>query len=127
MKFNKNIDYKWFKESIGFTNFLTYEEIVFNPIQMRLFRRAHSWGTKKLSSLKSVTYILQWWNWHTYTLPIEDPKKYINHVRHLLSSANISNFLLEISKFCYIKKYRCRLYFDTLFISYKFFSLERFF
>ena len=25
-------------------------------------------------------------------------------------------FLLEISKFCYIKKYRYRLYFDTLFL-----------
>ena len=30
-----------------------------------------------------------------------------------LSSADISSFSLEISKFCYIKKYRYRLYFDA--------------
>ena len=40
-------------------------------------------------------------------------KKYINHVTHLLSSADISIFSPEISKFCYIKKYKYRLYFDT--------------
>ena len=35
---------------------------------------------------------------------------YINHLyeSHSLSSANISIFLLEISKFCYIRKYRYR-------------------
>ena len=40
-------------------------------------------------------------------------KKCINHLTHLLSSADISIFSLEISKFCYIKKYRYRLHFDT--------------
>ena len=40
-------------------------------------------------------------------------QKYINHVIHFLISADICNFLPEIIKFCYIKKYRCRLYFDT--------------
>ena len=33
-------------------------------------------------------------------------QKHINLVTHPLSSADISIFLLEISKFCYIKKYR---------------------
>ena len=37
----------------------------------------------------------------------------MNHVTHTLSSAEISNFSLEISKFCYIKKYMYRLHFDT--------------
>ena len=32
---------------------------------------------------------------------------------HLLISADISIFSLEISKFCYIKKYRYRLHFDA--------------
>ena len=35
---------------------------------------------------------------------------------HPLNSADISIFLLEISKFCYIKEYKYRLYFDTLFL-----------
>ena len=33
-----------------------------------------------------------------------------------MNSADISIFLLEIRKFCYIKKYKYRLYFDTLFL-----------
>ena len=40
----------------------------------------------------------------------------MNHVTHLLSSADISNFSLEVSKFCYIKKYMYRLRFDTKFL-----------
>ena len=35
---------------------------------------------------------------------------------HPLSSADISIFSPEISKFCYIKKYRYRLHFGTLFL-----------
>ena len=35
---------------------------------------------------------------------------------HPLSSADIRIFSPEISKFCYIKKYRYRLYFDALFV-----------
>ena len=35
----------------------------------------------------------------------------MNHVTHSLSSADISIFSLEISKFCNIKKYRYRLHF----------------
>ena len=37
----------------------------------------------------------------------------MNHVTHPLSSADISNFSMEISKLCYIKKYMYRLHFDT--------------
>ena len=43
-------------------------------------------------------------------------KKYVNHVIRSLSSADISIFSLEMSNFCYIKKYRYRLYFYTLFL-----------
>ena len=39
----------------------------------------------------------------------------MNHVTHPLSSADISNFLTEISKFYYIKKYMYRFHFDTKF------------
>ena len=34
----------------------------------------------------------------------------MNHVTHHLSSADISNFSSEISKFCYIRKNRYRLH-----------------
>ena len=40
----------------------------------------------------------------------------MNHVTNPLSSANISNFSQEISKFYYIKKYGYRLHFDTPFL-----------
>ena len=40
----------------------------------------------------------------------------MNHVTHLLSSADISNFSSQISKFCYIRKYMYRLHFDTKFL-----------
>ena len=39
----------------------------------------------------------------------------MNHVTHLLSSADISNFLTAIRKFFYTKKYMYRLHFDTKF------------
>ena len=41
----------------------------------------------------------------------------MNHVTHHLSSADISIFLQEISKFCYIKKYRYRFRLDTYFLT----------
>ena len=40
-------------------------------------------------------------------------KKYMNHVTQPLSSADISIFSLEITKFCYIRKYIYRLEFRT--------------
>ena len=45
---------------------------------------------------------------------------YLNHVTHPLSSGDISIVSSEINKFCYIKKYRYRLNFDTLFLHYFF-------
>ena len=40
----------------------------------------------------------------------------MNHVTHDLSSADISIFSPEISKFCYIRKYKYRLHFDIQFL-----------
>ena len=40
----------------------------------------------------------------------------MNHVTQPENSPEISIFLPEISKFCYIKKYRYRWYFDTQFL-----------
>ena len=41
------------------------------------------------------------------------PTKYRNHMIHTLSSANISIFSPEISKFWFTKNYLYRLHFDT--------------
>ena len=40
----------------------------------------------------------------------------MNHVTYPLSSADISIFSLKIRKFFYIKKYRYKMYFDSLFL-----------
>ena len=42
---------------------------------------------------------------------LKKTQKYMNHVTHLLSSADISIFSSEIGRFCYIRKYRYRLHF----------------
>ena len=59
-------------------------------------------------------------------------KKYLNHVTHSLSWADISIFSSEISKFCYIRKYRYRLHFGakflfflTFFESWKIFLIKK--
>ena len=41
--------------------------------------------------------------WHIYTLPKEDPKKYMNHVTHPLSSAEISIFYRKSANFAVSK------------------------
>ena len=81
---------------------------------MGLFGAAHGWKGQKGSPLSKICHTS--YNaeiWHSYTLLKEDPKKYMNHVTHPLSYADISIFLPEISKFCYIRKYKYRLHFDT--------------
>ena len=69
-----------------------------------------------LYSLKSLTHILQWWNLAQLYLTQRRCKKYMNHVTYPLSSTDINIFSPEISKFCYIKKHRYRLHFDTWFL-----------
>ena len=88
----------------------------FNPIQDGLFRDCSRLGGSQKGgggSLKSVTHILQWWNLAQIYLTQRRSKAHMNHVTHHLSSADISLFSTEITKFCFIKKYTYRLYFDT--------------
>ena len=73
-------------------------------------------GPKTSPPLKSVTHILQSWTLPQLYYTQKRSKKYINHVIHPLSSADISNFSPEISKFCYIKKCMYRLHIDTKFL-----------
>ena len=81
--------------------------------RMGFFGANHGCGGKRPPPLKPVTHILQWWNLAQLYLTQRRSKKCMNHMTHSLGSADISIFLPEISKFCYIKKYRYRLYFDT--------------
>ena len=88
---------------------------VLTLFRMGIFRAAHGWrGAKRPPSLKSVTHILQW-NLAQLYLTLRTSKKNMNHVTCALSSADISIFSPEISRFCYIKKYRYRLHFSTKF------------
>ena len=88
-----------------------------NPIQDEIFRCCSRMGRgaeqKDPLALKSVRHILQWWNLPQLYLTQRRSKKHMNHLTNPLSSADISIFSPEISKFCYIKKYRYRLQFDT--------------
>ena len=62
-------------------------------LRMSLFGVAHGWGVKApISSLKSVTHILQWYNLAQVSLTKGRSKKHINHVTHHLSPADISIF-----------------------------------
>ena len=82
--------------------------------RMGFFWAAYGWGgTFWPPSLKSVTHILQWWNLAQLYLTSGKSQKYIYHVTHPFSSADINIFSPEISKICYIKKWRYRLDFDT--------------
>ena len=86
------------------------KKAMFNPIQDGPFRGcSRKVEAKKNPSLKSKVICYNYETGHNYTLPKEDPKKYINHVTHPLSSADISISSTEVSKFCYIKNCRCRL------------------
>ena len=83
-----------------------------NPIQDGSFRGCSRMGgeAKRSPSLNLCRISYNDETWQTYTLT----KK--NHVTHSFSSADISIFIPEIRKFCYIKKCRYRLYSNTFFL-----------
>ena len=75
---------------------------VFNPIQDGLFRGCSRMGRgskKAPPSLKFITHILQWWNLAQLYLTQRRSKKYMNHVTHPLSSADISIFHRKSANF----------------------------
>ena len=80
-------------------------------IRMGFFGAAHRWWERVAPSLISVTPTMM--KLGTVLPYPKKIKKNLSHVTHPLSSADISSFSPEISKFCYIKKYRYRLHFDT--------------
>ena len=85
---------------------------------MDIFGAAHSWGVEDVGGKKTPLPKIC----HTYptkmklgtAIPcVTRIQKYMNQVTQPLSSTDISIFSLEISKLCYMKKYRYRLHFDT--------------
>ena len=67
----------------------------FNSIQDGRFRDCSRMrgNQKSPPSLKAITHIIQWLN-------LAQLKKYMNHVTHHLTSADISIFSPKISNFC---------------------------
>ena len=88
-------------------------QLVLTLFMMGIFGAAHGWGGQKCPFPKICHTYPTMMKLGTVTLTQRRSKKYINHVTQPLSSADISIFSPKISKFCYIKKYRYRLHFDT--------------
>ena len=82
---------------------------------MGLFVATHGWRLKVPLSKICYTYPHTDEIWYSYNSP-KNIQKYINHVTNSLSSADISIFSPKSSNFCYIKKYREKLYFNTSFL-----------
>ena len=87
--------------------------------RMGLFWTAHGLSRGKGGGVKKVPFSKIC---HTYpklmklgtVIPhLRMIQKYINHVKHPSSSADINIFSRKISNFCFIKKYRYRLHFKT--------------
>ena len=84
---------------------------------MDFFGAAHGWGKAKKAPLPKLCHVYPTMMKLGTVIPHQKrSKKFMNHVTHPLSSADISNFSQEIRKFCYIKKYMYRLHFDTKFL-----------
>ena len=114
--------YLFFISYIYFTNIFnpfltrTFFDIVLTPFRMGLFGDAYRFrGAKRpLPPLPRIcqTYprMLKLGTVVSYLKKIE---KYINHLAHRMSSADISISSLEINNFCYIMKYKYRLHLNT--------------
>ena len=94
---------------------MQYLKICLTLFRMGFFGAAHGWRGPKRPPLPKIcpTYpaMMKLGTVISYPKKIQ---KYMNHVAQLLSSAGISIFSSEISKFCYIKKYRYRLHIDCI-------------
>ena len=90
----------------------------FNPLQDGHFRGCSRMGGPKSSPpLPKICHRYPTMMKLATVIPyLKKIRKIYDHMTHTLSSADISIFALEISKFCYIKKYKYRLHFDTSFL-----------
>ena len=88
--------------------------------RMGFFGTAHEWGAKKSPppNLKICHTYPTLMKLGTVVPCLKKIQKYINHVAHLLSSADTSIFSPKISNFCYIRKYSYRLHFNEWFLDF---------
>ena len=81
---------------------------------MGIFGAAHGWGGGQKRPLPKICQRYPKMMKPGTAIPyLNKIKKNMNPVTHSPSSANISIFSPQISKFSYLKKYKCRLHFDT--------------
>ena len=78
----------------------------------RLWKEVNKWLSKGMSNI-FLTLSRMGIYWVVMNVGGKKVQNYINHVIHLLGSADHSIFSLETSNFCYIKKYRHKLHFNT--------------
>ena len=79
--------------------------LVLTRFRMGIFGVAHGrWGAKRTSPPKSCDTYPTMMKLGTVIAYLQKIQTNMNHVMHPLSSADISIFSQEISKFCYIKK-----------------------
>ena len=108
---DKNLNILWTKRA-----FIEANKTIFWKVSVRRGHLAHIQDGQKSPLPKTChTYstMMKLGTFITYLKKIQ--KKYVTHVTRPLISTDISIFSLEISNFCYIKKYRYRLHFDTYF------------
>ena len=86
--------------------------------RMGFFGTAHEWGVKKVPQPKICHTYPTLMKLGTVVPCLKKIQKYINHVAHLLSSADTSIFSPKISNFCYIRKYSYRLHFNACFLGF---------
>ena len=86
--------------------------------RMGFFGTAHEWGVKKAPHPKICHTYPTLMKLGTVVPCLKKIQKYINHVAHLLSSADTSIFSPKISNFCYIRKYSYRLHFNACFLGF---------
>ena len=120
----KKVNTRYVMYQIGLPLFFHLNPVAFSTNILTLFRMgffgaAHGLGGSP-PSLKSYTCMC-----HTYPTMMKlytvrpyqkKSKKYINHMTHPLSSADITIFSPEICKFLSIKKYRYNFRFDKKFV-----------
>ena len=104
-----------FQIVLFYFNLFSLLRLTLTLFRMDIFGAAHGWGVraKRLPLLK-ICHTYPTMMKHGTVIPyLRKIQKYMNYVTQHFSSAYISIFSPEISKFCYIKKYRYRLHFGT--------------
>ena len=123
--FSKNIEIPYWKTSFPvhrqilhppnqlIDSVICQDEFVLNLFRMGVFGAAQGWGDKKAPLPKICHTYPRIMKLGTVITCLKKIQKLLNHATHSLSSADISIFYPEISKFFYMQKCRYRSHIDT--------------